>query len=131
LIKDNHLAVLDHNVKNALELTNKNNKTKYIEIEVKNEWGALYVTNIINKLKTNKSFAILFDNMEPLEIKNTINKIIKLYNGNKLKNKILFEASGGINKENINEYSKTGVDIISLGYLTHSPNALDISMEID
>ena len=43
---------------------------------------------------------------------------------------ILFEASGGITPDNIKEYSKTGVDIVSLGFLTHSVRAFDISLEI-
>ena len=43
---------------------------------------------------------------------------------------ILFEASGGVNKGNIKEYSKTGVDIVSLGMLTHSAKTLNISLEI-
>ena len=68
----------------------------------------------------------MFDNMKASMIKNTIKKI-----NNKLKNKIiLFAASGGINRKNIKEYSKTGVDIISLGILTHSVKVFDMSLEI-
>ncbi|MBI5452728.1 carboxylating.nicotinate-nucleotide diphosphorylase, partial [Candidatus Gottesmanbacteria bacterium] len=42
---------------------------------------------------------------------------------------IIFEASGGIDKNNILEWSKTGVDILSLGSLTHSPQAVNLSLE--
>jgi nicotinate-nucleotide pyrophosphorylase (carboxylating) len=42
----------------------------------------------------------------------------------------LLEASGGITSENIVEYASTGVDIVSLGEITDSPKALDISLEI-
>ena len=77
----------------------------------------------------------MFDNMGPLEIKNTIIKIknsLKNYKKDILfdTSDILFEASGDINEKNIATYSKTGVDIISLGYLTHSTSALNISLEI-
>ena len=136
LIKDNHLAILNNNIKEALRLTAKSKKSKYIEIEVKNRKEALEAAKTIYNLKSNKLFAILFDNMKSLEIKNTIKKINNINNnkknhGEKLKNKLLFEASGNINQENIVEYSKTGIDIISLGFLTHSAKAFDMSLEIE
>ena len=126
LVKDSHLEVLDDNIKKAVILASKNKKTKYVEIEVKNEKEALEAAETIINLNSKKMFAIMFDNMKASMIKNTIKKI-----NNKLKNKIiLFEASGGINRKNIKEYSKTGVDIISLGILTHSVNVFDMSLEI-
>jgi nicotinate-nucleotide pyrophosphorylase (carboxylating) len=131
LIKDNHLKILNNNIKKALMLAVKNGKSKHIEIEVKNEKEALEAANSIKRLKSNKNFAILFDNMKATKIKNTIKKINNLINENiKNNNKILFEASGNINQNNIKEYSKTGVDVISLGLLTHSVKAFDLSLEI-
>jgi nicotinate-nucleotide pyrophosphorylase (carboxylating) len=62
--------------------------------------------------------------MEATIIKDTISKI------NNIKNNILFEASGNINEKNIKEYSETGVDVVSLGMLTHSVKAFDMSLEI-
>tara|TARA_Y100000310_G_scaffold345853_1_gene471420 strand:- start:4963 stop:5853 length:891 start_codon:yes stop_codon:yes gene_type:complete len=122
LIKDNHLAILGNDIEKALKLTN--NKSEYVEIEVKNEKEALRAAKAINKLKSKKLFAILFDNMKASAIKSTIKKI----NTHKI---ILFEASGNINETNVNKYSKTGVDIVSLGLLTHSAKVLDISLEIE
>ena len=144
LIKDNHLRLLNDNIEKALKLANKSNKTKYAEIEVKNEKEALEATRAIYSLKSKKLFAIMFDNMEASMIKDTIKKINNMLNINnkpneKLKNKnddkhnkriILFEASGNINEKNILEYRKTGVDVISLGFLTHSVKAFDLSLEI-
>lgn len=49
----------------------------------------------------------------------------------KLNSQIIFEASGGINEFNLAEYAKTGVDVISIGALTHSARALDISLELN
>ncbi|MCH8329671.1 MAG: carboxylating nicotinate-nucleotide diphosphorylase [Nanoarchaeota archaeon] len=151
LIKDNHLAILNagkssifgtnfvgNDIEKALKLANKS-KTKYIEIEVKNQKEALKAAKVISNLKTKKLFAILFDNMDALTIKNTIIEINNMINKNlknkknKLKNKknnILFEASGNINEKNANKYSKTGVDVVSLGMLTHSAKVLDMSLEI-
>ena len=134
LIKDNHLKLLNTGIEKASKSANKSKKTKYVEIEVKNEKEALEAAETIFSLKSKKSFAIMFDNMGASMIKNAIvntNNILKNKNNDK-KNKriVLFEASGGVNESNIAEYSKTGVDVISLGSLTHSVKAFDLSLEI-
>jgi|TARA_B100001964_G_C14241806_1_gene605407 nicotinate-nucleotide pyrophosphorylase (carboxylating) len=124
LIKDNHLKILDNDVKKALKLAVKNSKSRNIEIEVKDEKEAMEAAKTIFNLKSDKLYVILFDNMEATIIKDTISKI------NNIKNNILFEASGNINEKNIKEYSETGVDVVSLGMLTHSVKAFDMSLEI-
>ncbi len=132
LIKDSHLEILNDDVGKALRLAD-NNKCKYVEIEVRNEKEALEAAKTIFNLKSNNLFAIMFDNIEAAIIKNTIKKInnnLENNNKNNAKKIILFEASGGINEENIKEYSETGVDIISLGLLTHSAKTLNISLQI-
>jgi nicotinate-nucleotide pyrophosphorylase (carboxylating) len=48
-----------------------------------------------------------------------------------IKGRALIEASGGINLERVRAVAETGVDLISIGALTHSPKALDISLELD
>ena len=133
LVKDSHLEILNGNIGKALRLANKNKRCRYVEVEVKNGREALEAAKTIYNLKSNKIFAIMFDNMNAIKIKNSIKKINNIINKNSINNdkkKILFEASGGINQENIKEYSKTGVDIISLGILTHSAKTLNISLEI-
>ena len=146
LIKENHLEILNNGFEKALRLTVENTKTNYIEIEVKNEKEALKAAEAIFNLKSEKLFAIMFDNMKATMIKNTIEKIYnikKIKNNEKLNaqkssisgtnsfgNKILFEASGGINQSNIGSYCNTGVDIVSLGFLTHSPKVLNMSLII-
>ncbi|MEK6949467.1 MAG: carboxylating nicotinate-nucleotide diphosphorylase [Nanoarchaeota archaeon] len=130
LIKENHLQLLNNNIKKALNLANENNKPKYVEIEVKNEKEALEAAEAIFCLKSNKLFAIMFDNMKPIQIKNSIKKINNNHKKNTNQKMMLFEASGGINEKNISEYSKTGVDVISLGALTHSARAFDLSLEV-
>ena len=119
LIKDNHLKIIG-DVEKAIRMAKKlASFTKKIEIEV---------SSLEDAIKAAKSGAdiIMLDNMTPNEVKEVIETLKKLG----LRKRVLIEASGGITPENIEEYAKTGVDIISLGYLTHSAPALDISLEV-
>jgi len=63
----------------------------------------------------------MLDNMD-LE---TMKKAVDLVNG-----RALLEASGSVNEQNIMDIAKTGVDLISVGGLTHSVKALDISLDV-
>jgi nicotinate-nucleotide pyrophosphorylase (carboxylating) len=64
---------------------------------------------------------ILLDNMKPAEIREAVAL---------RKNKMKFEASGGVNLRNVHRIAATGVDYISVGALTHSPRAIDLSLEL-
>ena len=64
----------------------------------------------------------MFDNFSAAEIKKTITQLNN--------HEVIYEASGGINESNLKEYCQSGVDIISLGSLTHSSRAADFSLEI-
>ena len=133
LIKHTHMKIINNDLENALRLTAENDRIKYIEIEIKNEAEALKAAEAISNLKSEKLFAIMFDNMECSMIRNSINEINNMINKNndeKLKNKILFEASGEVNENNIEEYSKTGVDVVSIGIITHSSKAFDMSLQV-
>ena len=68
----------------------------------------------------------MFDNMGVDEIKKIIAEVKSL----ELYDRILFEASGSINESNIGEYCEAGVDIISMGMLTHSIKAFGTSLKI-
>jgi len=119
LIKDNHLA-LSKSIETAVKQTKqKASFSKKIEVEV---------TSVTDALKAAKAGAdiVMLDNFSPKKIKETIEALKKLG----LSEKILTEASGGITEENLEKYAQTQVNIISLGELTHSTKALDISMEI-
>jgi nicotinate-nucleotide pyrophosphorylase (carboxylating) len=48
-----------------------------------------------------------------------------------LRGNVLLEASGGMRPENVRKYAATGVDVLSLGYLTHSSRWLDFSLELE
>jgi len=64
--------------------------------------------------------------MEPEQVEKTI-RALKTDN---LRDNVLQEASGGIRKENLAAYARTGVDIISVGVITHSARSIDMSMNI-
>lgn len=119
LIKDNHIAVIG-NVKEAIKIARrKASFSKKIEVEVSS------VNEAVEAAKAGADI-IMLDNFTPKDIKKTIEKLQK----KKLRKRVLIEASGKINEENILEFASAGVDIISLGSLTHSVKALDISLEI-
>lgn len=135
LIKDNHLNVLKKEksrdvIKTALERAWKNrNKGIFIEIEVANEKQAIKAAEKFKELKTkgnNIPCLIMLDNIKPSSIK----KIIKKLKSKKLIRYVLIEASGGITPDNIIEYAKTGVDVVSLGYLTTSSVSLNIKLKV-
>ena len=113
-VKDNHLA----NTKNiALLLQSvikKNTSKKIITVEV----DTIAQLKVIKHLKINR---ILFDNMQPSQIKKGIQLLPK---------NIQTEASGNINEKNIVSYAKTGVGRISMGSLTHTISNFDFSLEI-
>jgi len=111
LIKDNHIAAAG-GVKNAVMLARKSNMI--IEVECDN------FAQVAEAIDVGADI-IMLDNMNLMQIK----KAVKLI-GNKAK----IEVSGGINLKKIKAISKTGVDYISVGALTHSVKAVDIGLDI-
>jgi len=114
LIKDNHIAPLG-SVKNTLETVKKKRLMKNVEIETKNLKEVRQAVNA-------GAGIIMLDNMGPKMIRKAV-KII----GKKAK----VEISGGVNLSNIRKLSECGVDYISIGALTHSPESVDISLKIE
>jgi nicotinate-nucleotide pyrophosphorylase (carboxylating) len=118
LIKDNHLAIVG-SVKEAVKKAKAYGSfTKKIEVEV---------TCIKDALKAAEVGAdiIMLDNFSPKQAKEAGKAIKEAGFG-----KILIEVSGNITSDNLLEYAAAQLDIISLGELTHSIEALDISLEI-
>lgn len=114
LIKDNHIAVAG-GIKSAVNSVRKQiSHTAKIEVEVEN------LSQLQEALKVQVD-TIMLDNMD-LE---TMKEAVKMVKG-----EALIEASGGITLEKVREIAQTGVDLISVGALTHSVKSLDISMEI-
>lgn len=115
MIKDNHIAAAGSITKAVQIIKSKIGHTPKIEVETKN------IKEVKEALGAGADI-IMLDNMSPDDIKEAV-KIIK--------GKALSEASGGINKSNLDEYCRTGVDVISMGALTHSVPAKDISLLIE
>lgn len=115
LIKDNHLNFLNNKIAKQAKLLN--NKKIFWEIEVKDKAEALAAACL-------EPAAIMLDNIKPRKIKKIIALIKRHYP------QIIFEASGNINLKNIKKYRKCDVDIVSLGSLTHSVKAIDMSLDI-
>jgi len=122
LIKNNHISLgggLPAVLTRALE---RRRKGQRVQVEVRT---ALELEEAL----TYGAEAILLDNMTPKEVKHAVARIRKETEG-QTERWIPTEASGGIVLENIRAYAETGVDFISVGALTHSAKAADISMSI-
>jgi nicotinate-nucleotide pyrophosphorylase (carboxylating) len=119
LIKDNHITVAGGIEKALAKAKEKASFSKKIEIEVTKPENAVFAA-------TTGADIVMLDNFSPTQIEKTIDLLKKA----SLLGKVLLEASGGITSENALKYAASGVDIISLGEITHSPKALNISLEI-
>jgi nicotinate-nucleotide pyrophosphorylase (carboxylating) len=119
LIKDNHVALAGSITESVRKAKRTVSFTKRVEVEV---------TTPDQAVEAAKAGAdiILLDNMTPKEVERSV-AILKTEN---LRDQVLLEASGGIRKENLASYLSTGVDVISVGAITHSAPAIDLSMEI-
>lgn len=118
LIKDNHLAIVG-NAEEAVKKAKANASfAKKIEVEV---------TNTQDALKAAKAGAdiVMLDNFSPKQAREASEELRKAGFDH-----VLLEVSGGITAETLLEYASAQVDIISIGELTHSVKALDISLEI-
>jgi nicotinate-nucleotide pyrophosphorylase (carboxylating) len=119
LIKDNHIALVG-SLENAVKRARQNASfSKKIEVEVTKHADVLKAAELGADI-------IMLDNFSAKQVKDAVTLLKKAgFFG-----KVLLEASGGITGENLLEYASTGVNLISLGELTHSVKALDISLEI-
>ncbi|MGD8505108.1 MAG: carboxylating nicotinate-nucleotide diphosphorylase [Candidatus Bathyarchaeota archaeon] len=119
LVKDNHLAVIGDIDTAVKRIRQTASFSKKIEIEVSTIEDALEAAEAGVDI-------VMLDNFTPKQAK----KAIELLKKRGLQNKILVESSGGIIESNLLKFAAAGVDIISLGEMTHSAKALDISLEI-
>lgn len=114
LIKDNHIAAAG-GIRAAVETQRiRLPHTLKIEVETRN-------LQEVQEALDCRVDIIMLDNMSPSEMK----KAVELING-----RALVEASGNVNLQNVAAIAATGVDIISVGELTHSVRAADISLKI-
>ncbi|HUJ94465.1 MAG TPA: carboxylating nicotinate-nucleotide diphosphorylase [Terriglobales bacterium] len=117
LIKNNHIA-LAGGIAPALERAHRNRRgSQPIEIEVR-------TLDEMEEALANGAEALLLDNMPVEEVKQAVERC------SRLERRLPLECSGGIVLDNVRAYAETGVDFISVGALTHSATATDMSMRV-
>ena len=115
MLKDNHIDAGGGITATVKALREKIGHTVKIEVETRN-------MDEVREAVTAGADIIMLDNMTAGQMKEAVNYI---------DGRALTEASGNITAENIREKASSGIDIISMGALTHSVKAFDISMRID
>jgi nicotinate-nucleotide pyrophosphorylase (carboxylating) len=114
LVKDNHIKIAG-GIRNAVEILRARAQHTF-KIEVECE-----TLEMVREALDAGADVIMFDNMDLEEIR----KGLRLVGG-----RVPTEASGGINEKTIVPIAETGIDIVSVGDLTHSVEALDVSLDI-
>lgn len=113
LIKDNHIKAVG-SITEAVKRAKENvPHTMKVEVEVRN------MQEFEEALRSGADI-IMLDHFTVDDMKRAVEKA---------EGRVLIEASGNINIDNIEEIAKTGVDIISVGSITHSVKSLDISLD--
>jgi nicotinate-nucleotide pyrophosphorylase (carboxylating) len=123
LIKNNHISLGGGIAKTLSQALKNRHKGQRVQVEVRTP----------QELEEALEFgaeAILLDNMTPAKVKESVSRI-RQFTEDKPERWVPTEASGGIVLQNIRAYAETGVDFISVGALTHSAKAADISMRIE
>jgi nicotinate-nucleotide pyrophosphorylase (carboxylating) len=134
LIKNNHLALIASDeqeaVRRAIEKSwTQRAKSAFIEVEVRSETAARAAAHAFRHLQKSAGeypCVVMLDNMAAEQI----TSIVRRLRQEGLWDYVLVEASGGISESNLEEYAACGADAISMGALTHSARALDLSQRI-
>ena len=119
LIKDNHIAACGTPLETLLKAKKNTSFSKKIEIEVETLDDAVDCVQ-------NGADIVMLDNMNASQVKEVLDKLNEL----NIRQNSLIEVSGGITEDNISDYAGLGVDIISIGALTHSSRSLNFSLKI-
>ena len=120
LIKDNHIAACGTPLEALLKAKENTSFSKKIEIEVETIDDAVECVR-------NGADIVMLDNMSPDEVGDVIDELEKL----NIRKNSLIEVSGGITEETVLDYADLGVDIISIGALTHSSRSLNFSLKLE
>jgi nicotinate-nucleotide pyrophosphorylase (carboxylating) len=119
LIKDNHMVALRRQGLNIKEIIAKARQNTPQRLPVEVEVGT--VSEALEAVEAGADIVML-DNMNLEDMRKAVKSI---------RGRALIEASGGITLDNVRAVAETGVDFISIGALTHSTRALDISLELE
>jgi nicotinate-nucleotide pyrophosphorylase (carboxylating) len=116
LIKDNHLAAVDGDIRSAVKRARAVGP-EVIKVEVE--------CDTLEQVKTAidaGADVIMLDNMDPVDLREAVQRV---------DGSAVTEASGGVTLETVRRIAETGVDWISIGALTHSAPALDLALDFD
>lgn len=117
LIKNNHIALAGGAVASLERALRNRRGSQPIEIEVRS-------LEELDRVLEHGAEAVLLDNMTPDQVRQAVERV------RNIDRRVPLEASGGITLENVRAYAEAGVSFISVGALTHSVAAVDLSMRI-
>jgi nicotinate-nucleotide pyrophosphorylase (carboxylating) len=117
MVKDNHLAAGSSLVQLQSAICKLKKEQPHIRVELE----ADTVEQVRRFLTLDGVEVILLDNMTPAQLREAVSL---------RRPGVVFEASGGVNLQTVRQIAETGVDFISVGELTHSARAVDLSLEI-
>ena len=115
LVKDNHVALAGGIAEAVLRVRKSVGHLVKVEVEVDT------LAQLDDALAIGVD-AVLLDNMDLATLREAVRRA---------RGRALTEASGGIRPENVREVAETGVDVVSLGWLTHSAPALDVALDVE
>ena len=115
LIKDNHVRASGGVAEAVKRARNAAPQGLVVEVEVT-------TLDELDQALEAGAQAILLDNMDPSTVREAVDRV---------GGKAVLEASGGMDMSNVRSYAETGVDLISIGALTHSAGSVDISLEVE
>ena len=118
LIKDNHIRAVGSLEKAIILARERSPFTVKIEVEVETVEDAIKAAELWVDI-------IMLDNMKPSDVAKVHEELMR----RGLRDRIILEASGGINEDNVIEYARY-VDVVSIGALTHSYKSIDMSMDL-
>jgi nicotinate-nucleotide pyrophosphorylase (carboxylating) len=119
LIKNNHLKILSRFIDNPIQAAMEKARLKFFDIPIEIEINSL---DMLEAALQAKPDAILLDNLSVEAVKAAVQHCRRA---------VYLEASGGISLSTVRAYAQTGIDAVSIGALTHSAPAVDISLRIN
>ncbi len=119
MIKENHLSMLNKQDRTLASVISELKTSVPVQVEVDNQ-------QLLEDVLSSEPSLILLDNMTPGETLQAVQTIRSFEQSHDTR--ILIEASGGIGLDRVRSYAETGVDRISIGGITHSAPAIDLSM---
>jgi nicotinate-nucleotide pyrophosphorylase (carboxylating) len=120
LIKENHIRLAGSITAALAAVETTRGRAAWIEIEVTN-------LDELNAALRHRPDVVLLDNMSPSLVRQAIERVRK----HDPRRRMRVEASGGITLENVWQFAEAGPDWISIGALTHSAPAVDLSFEVE